>query len=201
MRQVWLPIGMLLCGLVSPPAGFVAQAGQVEKTDLFVSGEGGYKLFRIPGIVVTAAGTVLAYCEARRGDSGDWGTIDVMLRRSIDGGKTWLPRQLLVHVEGNLPLNPVAAAQKLDKPGENTVNNPVAIVDYQDGSLHFLYCLEYMRCFYMRSRDEGVTWTEVVEITSTFDAFRSDPPQPFPSPGKGNRRASSRPGADGHQAE
>ncbi len=132
----------------------MARAGQVLKTDLFVAGEGGYKLYRIPGIVVTAGGTVLAYCEARKGDSGDWGTIDV-LRRSTDGGKTWLPRQRLVHVEGDLPLNPVAAAQNLDRPGENTVNNPVAIVDYEDGSLHFLYCLEYMRCFYMRSRDEG----------------------------------------------
>ena len=174
MRHAWLPIGLLLWGLLLPPAGSVVRAGQVLKTDLFVAGEGGYKLYRIPGIVVTAGGTVLAYCEARKGDSGDWGTIDVMLRRSTDGGKTWLPRQRLVHVEGDLPLNPVAAAQNLDRPGENTVNNPVAIVDYEDGSLHFLYCLEYMRCFYMRSRDEGATWTDAVEITSTFEAFRSE---------------------------
>ena len=173
-RQVWRLIGLLLCALLVPTGVSLARAGRLVKTDLFVSGEGGYKLYRIPGIVVTAAGTVLAYCEARRGDSGDWGTIDVMLRRSTDGGKTWHPRQRLVHVEGDLPLNPLAAAQNLDQPGENTVNNPVAIVDYEDGSLHFLYCLEYMRCFYMRSRDEGVTWTDPVEITSTFDAFRSE---------------------------
>ena len=174
MRQVWLPIGILLCSVLLPPACSVAHTGRVAKTDLFVAGEGGYRLYRIPGIVVTAAGTVLAYCEARKGDSGDWGTIDVMLRRSTDGAKTWLPRQRLVHLEGDLPLNPVAEAQDLDRPGENTVNNPVAIVDYQDGSLHFLYCLEYMRCFYMRSQDEGVTWTDAVEITSTFEAFRSE---------------------------
>ena len=174
MKQVRLSIGILLCSLLLPTACSVAPTGQVAKTDLFVAGEGGYKLFRIPGIVVSAAGTVLAYCEARKGDSGDWGTIDVMLRRSTDGGKTWLPRRRLVHVEGDLPLNPLAAAQNLDKPGENTVNNPVAVVDYEDGSLHFLYCLEYMRCFTMRSRDEGVTWTEAVEITSTFEAFRPE---------------------------
>ena len=88
MRHAWLPIGLLLSGLLLPPAGSVARAGQVLKTDLFVAGEGGYKLYRIPGIVVTAGGTVLAYCEARKGDSGDWGIIDVMLRRSTDGGKT-----------------------------------------------------------------------------------------------------------------
>lgn len=146
----------------------------LEKTDLFVVGEEGYKLYRIPGTVVTKRGTVLAYCEARKSDSGDWGPIDVLLRRSTDGGKTWEPRQMLVRVEGDLPINPVAAAKNLDKAGDNTVNNPVAIVDHETGAVHLLYCLEYMSCFYKRSDDDGVTWTEPVEITSTFDAFRAD---------------------------
>ncbi len=146
----------------------------LEKTDLFVAGQEGYKLYRIPGIVVTKSGTVLAYCEARKSDTGDWGPIDVLMRRSTDGGRTWGPRQMLVKVEGDLPINPVAAAQKLDKPGDNTVNNPVAIVDHESGAIHLLYCLEYMRCFYKRSDDDGVTWTEPVEITSTFEGFRSD---------------------------
>lgn len=167
LRQLFLVIASTLM-----PAPLAADA--LEKTDLFVAGEEGYKLYRIPGIVVTKQGTVLAYCEARKSDSGDWGPIDVYLRRSTDGGRTWLPRQQLVHLEGDLPMNPVAVAQKLDKPGDNTVNNPVAIVDQQSGAVHFLYCLEYMRCFYLRSDDDGVTWTEPVEITATFDAFRPD---------------------------
>ena len=151
-----------------------ASAHSVEKVDLFEAGQDGYSLYRIPGIVVTGSGTVLAYCEARKNKSGDWGPIDVMMRRSTDGGKTWLPRQKIVHVEGNLPINPLAAAQNLDKPGDNTVNNPVAIADQETGAIHFLYCLEYMRCFYMRSDDDGATWTEPVEITKTFEAFRAD---------------------------
>ena len=96
MRHVRHPIGIFLCSLLLPAACSVAQTGQVEKTDLFISGEGGYKLYRIPGIVATPAGTVLAYCEARRGDSGDWGTIDVMLRRSTDGENNYRPGRLTV---------------------------------------------------------------------------------------------------------
>ena len=151
-----------------------AEEHAVTKTDLFEAGKEGYRLYRIPGIVVTKKGTILAYCEARKSDRGDWGPIDVLMRRSRDGGKTWQPRKRIVHVEGELPINPVAAAQNLDKPGDNTVNNPVAIVDHETGAVHFLYCLEYMRCFYMRSGDDGVTWTEPVEITKTFEDFRTD---------------------------
>ena len=73
--------------------GMHAAEPSLQKTDLFIAGQDGYKLYRIPGIVVTKRGTVLAYCEARKSDSGDWGPIDVLMRRSTDGGRTWLPRQ------------------------------------------------------------------------------------------------------------
>ncbi|MBI5397370.1 MAG: exo-alpha-sialidase [Verrucomicrobia bacterium] len=145
----------------------------IEKLDLFESGKDDYALYRIPGVVVAKKGAVLAWCEARKTGKGDWGLIDIMMRRSNDGGRTWLPRQCIVHVEGDLPVNPVAAAQNLDKPGDNTANNPVAITDRETGEVHFLYCLEYMRCFYMRSDDEGATWSKPVEITATFEEFRS----------------------------
>jgi sialidase-1 len=50
----------------------------------------------------------------------------------------------------------------------------VAIVDGVTASLHFLYCVEYARCYYMRSDDDAVTFTEPVDITETFEAFRPD---------------------------
>lgn len=146
----------------------------LQQVDLFTAGDGGYALYRIPGIVVTRSGSVLAYCEARRSATGDWGPIDILVRRSRDRGATWLPPQTIVHVEGDLPPNPVAVTQKLDKPGDNTANNPVAIVDHATGEVHLLYCLEYMRCFWITSADDGVSWSEPVDITSAFEAFRAD---------------------------
>lgn len=164
----------LLRSLLLIPALLTAAEPLLEKTDLFAAGTGGYALYRIPGIVVTKKGTALAYCEARKDAKGDWGPIDVLMRRSTDGAKTWSAPVPIVKVEGELPVNPVAAAQNLDKPGDNTVNNPVAIVDHETGAVHFLYCLEYMRCFYLRSDDDGMTWTKPVEITATFEEFRRD---------------------------
>ncbi len=146
----------------------------LEKVDLFEANKDGYALYRIPGIVVTKKGTVLAYCEARKNAGGDWGQIDLMLRRSTDSGKTWEPRQHLVQFEQKFERNPVAVKQKLGKPGETTLNNPVAIVDVKTGAVHFLVCVEYARCFYLRSDDDGKTFSKPVEITATFDKFKPD---------------------------
>lgn len=168
------PIRIFLLGLLLTSAATAQAAGPfLEKTDLFTAGEDGYALYRIPGIIVTRKGTALAYCEARKDARGDWGPIDIVLRRSTDGGKTWLPRQVIVEVNGDLPVNPVAAAQNLDKPGDNTANNPVAFAD-SNGSVHLLYCLEYARCYHIRSDDEGLTWSAPVDITATFEKFRPD---------------------------
>jgi len=143
----------------------------LEKIDLFEAGKDDYAMYRIPGIVVTAKGTVLAYCEARKTGGSDWGTIDIMLRRSTDGGKTWQPRMKVANVPGPKEKNPVAIAKKVGKATDVTYNNPVAFAD-RDGSVHMLFCLEYMRCFYIRSDDDGVNWSAPVEITKTFEAFR-----------------------------
>jgi sialidase-1 len=157
-------------------AGFIAAAaaGEPERTDLFTAGEGGYALYRIPGLVVTTKGTLLAYCEARKSSRSDWGTIDVLLRRSADGGKTWEPRRQIAHFGPKVPKNPVALKQNLATEDEQTVNNPVMIVDRKTGAVHFLYCVEYARCYYARSDDDGRTFTEPVDVTAAFDGFRPE---------------------------
>jgi sialidase-1 len=144
----------------------------LESTTLFTAGESGYTLFRIPGIVVSAKGTVLAYCEARR-SSGDWAAIDILLRRSTDGGQHWLAPQQIAHHGPRVPKNAVSLKLKGVSTDDQTVNNPVAIAD-RDGSIHFLYCVEYVRCFAIHSGDEGATWSTPVEITDTFERFRPE---------------------------
>jgi sialidase-1 len=161
-----------LLTLVSCCFGACAHANDfdLQRVDVFPPGMGGIARYRIPGMVVTTQGTILAYCEARRNDSKDWGEIEIHLRRSTDGGKTWLPSQHIAHhgsrIEGN-PRNPTGGER------EQTVNNPVAIVDRQTGAIELLYCVNYARCFYMRSTDDGETWSEPEEMTACFEPFRS----------------------------
>lgn len=155
----------------SQPSSFGAEP---RRQELFRGGTDGYARYRIPGIVATKQGTLLAYAEARKSTRGDWGTIDIVLRRSTDGGKTWSPFRVIADVPGPKTKNPVALAQNLATPDEVTYNNPVAFADRKTGAVHFIFCLEYMRAFYMRSDDDGQTFSKPVEITSAFDAFRSE---------------------------
>jgi len=142
----------------------------LTKTTLFRAREGGYAVYRIPGIVITRRGTLIAYCEARSSDWGDWGTIDILLRRSCDGSRSWAPRQTLPPLARTIAANPVALDQQLTRPGEQTYNNPVAIAD-RSGPVHLLHCIQYARCYYRRSDDDGATWADPVDITATFESF------------------------------
>ena len=142
----------------------------LEKSDVFPAGSNGIARYRIPGLVVTHKGTVLAYAEARKNGSSDWGEIEIHLRRSTDGGKTWEPGKHIAHHGTRLEGNP---HKKEGGEREQTVNNPVAIVDRETGAIEFLYCINYARCYSMRSIDDGLTWSAPVDITATFEPFRA----------------------------
>ena len=141
----------------------------LESSAVFPVKMAGIARYRIPGIVVTLKGTVLAYAEARRNNSSDWGEIEIHLRRSLDGGRTWQAPQHIAHIGPRLEGNP---HKKTGGEHEQTVNNPIAIVDRTTGAIEFLYCINYARCFSMRSTDDGLTWTKPVDITEIFEPFR-----------------------------
>ena len=125
---------------------------------IFHSDENYYR-YRIPGMVVTSRSTILLYCEARTTQS-DWARMDILLYRSEDGGDTFT--------------GPLVIAQGTDE--YRTVNNPVCIVD--GDRLHFLYCRDYSigggDVFHRISTDDGMTWSEPVDIVdATLPAYHN----------------------------
>jgi len=74
---------MVIWVMASVPA-----EGGLKQTDLFVSGRDGYKAYRIPALVVSNKGTILAICEARKNSFSDKGDIDLAIKRSFDNGQT-----------------------------------------------------------------------------------------------------------------
>lgn len=129
----------------------------LEKVTLFEARTAGYWNYRVPGIVCSPGGAALVSVEARRGKGGDWDDNDILLRRSLDGGVTWAPPQLLVsHTQY----------------GPGPVGNFVMIADQDEGVVHALYCHNNSRFFTIRSTDDGATFSSPVEITESLLAFR-----------------------------
>ena len=132
-----------------------------EQSDLFTSGEAGYHTYRIPALVVTSGGTVLAFCEGRVHSRSDAGKIDLLLRRSTDRGRTWGDTQL------------VAAD------GDMTCGNPCPLVA-ADGTVRLPFCKnegdgpegmiiegKAPRTVWLTSSgDDGATWAAPVDITA-----------------------------------
>lgn len=165
-------------------AGALAAAGRaatpfLERIHLHEEFTGGFVSYRIPCLVVTARGTVLTFCEGRKYSGLDWGEIEILQRRSTDGGRTFAPARQVAHLGPRLPRNPANAAQPpgkvIGEPGQQTVNNPVAIAA-RDGTVHLIYCVEYMRVFHVRSTDDGLTWSAPVDITAAAEGFRAEWP-------------------------
>ena len=123
--------------------------GFFEQRSLWVHGEGGYFLYRIPAMVTALAGTVLAFCEARKNTGTDYDDIDLVMRRSNDGGLSWESQQIVVAGE------------------HETCGNPCPIVDEDTGIVWLLFCKNNQLICSTFSEDCGLTWSEPREITAT----------------------------------
>ena len=168
-----LPSVALALACSGPPAPPPEDPG-LQVSRLYEGGSGGYAHYRVPAIAVSPAGTVMVLVEARKSPSGDWGPQDILMRRSRDGGKTWDAPRKIVDLEEPAGTNEAAIAQGLAEPGVTTYNNIVPIVDESEGVVHFLFCSSYARAYYMRTADDGDTFTDPVEITETFEGYRDE---------------------------
>jgi sialidase-1 len=140
-------------------------ASPLVQTDVFVAGDGGYHTFRIPSIVVAPKGTLVAFAEGRRDTAADSGHIDLVARRSSDGGASWSPLQV---VADN---------------GPDAWVNPCAVVDRRTGTL-WLFSTQNrgtekekeitagltrtgITVSALESDDDGATWSKPIEITAS----------------------------------
>jgi sialidase-1 len=126
-----------------------------------------YTSTRIPALVITPKGTLLAFCEGRIGTASDWADMNLLLRRSTDGGKTWQPVQIIDSNKGA------------------PVGNPTPIVD-NNGTVHLLYQKDYAEAFYTSSDDDGLTWKKTSNITDVFNQFKPEYNWKVLAPGPGH---------------
>lgn len=149
------------------PRGLAASApaapANLTQVEVFTRGQEHYHTFRIPAAVATRQGTLLAFCEGRKLGSGDAGDMDLVLRRSPDGGRTW------------------GALQVVWNDGTNTCGNPCPVLDRDTGTIWLLLAWnrgedrepqiiaqqsrDTRRVFVTHSTDDGLTWARPRELT------------------------------------
>ena len=137
-----------------------------HQTLLFENGTGGYRAYTTPTLLTTGSGAILAICEGRNSDpkvmGGDSGDIDIVLRRSLDHGRSWEPKRVIVRT------------------GADTDGNPAPLLDRETGVIWLLFCKNFAdgpedlivagkaprTVWTTCSRDDGATWEEPSEITA-----------------------------------
>ena len=144
-RAIRLAAALVVMLPLLPAVGASGQG--LDEQVLFRAGTGGYSCYRIPAIVKAADGTLLAFAEGRVTDCGDDGNIDVVLRRSHDGGRTWGPVEPVLQGMGD------------------TRGNPAPVVDRRTGRVLLMTTFNpgdddtQRHPFIQHSDDHGATWS------------------------------------------
>lgn len=130
----------------------------------FHAGREGYASFRIPAVVTTRTPTLLAFCEGRVDSAADHGHIDIVLKRSTDGGRTWGPLQAVARNGNDLAGNPAPVV--LDTGRILLVHVRAAAGATEDAILRGrVKPADGRRVWVQHSDDDGVTWSAPKEIT------------------------------------
>lgn len=163
MKRPVFAVSLLLATCVAQTGLPAAEAPSAHQR-LFHSGHDGYPRYRIPSLLVTAKGTVLAICEGRKDGGGLQGNVDLVLRRSGDSGRTWSPLQRIADAD------------------DDTLGNPCAVLDTTTGSVWLAFTRSpgsfteaqitagesggLTRVFVTHSEDDGLTWAEPRDLTA-----------------------------------
>ncbi|MBR5333790.1 MAG: exo-alpha-sialidase [Alistipes sp.] len=159
LRHLYLTLILLAGALPS------LSAQEFSATTIFKQGMEGYSTFRIPAIVATKSGTLLAFAEARRDGLDDTGNIDLVMRRSTDGGETWSDMQIVWDDGRNCCGNPAPVV--LRRSGRVVLAMTWNRGEDSEHAIMHRTSIDSRRVFVTYSDDEGISWSIPKDITDS----------------------------------
>jgi hypothetical protein len=152
-----------------------------EETTIWKRGEDGIPSHFVYGLTLTLKNTILAFSEARM-QSRDDAPHHLVLKRSQDWGKSWSDTIVIERADGSY-WRALGVADRLE-----CWTNPAALTDRNTGRTFIFYALNegivkgalntqrYTRNFYRTSDDDGLTWSDRVEITDLLNTSEDGTP-------------------------
>lgn len=149
----------------------VVSMWSAAQVPVFRSGTEGYASFRIPAILTAPNGNLLAFCEGRVQNAGDYGNIDIVMKESRDGGRTWSPLRILVDADSLQAGNPAPVVDLYD----SRYPNGRIFLFYNTGNNHEGEVRKgkgHRNVWYITSIDEGKNWTASINISEQVHKYR-----------------------------
>lgn len=156
MKFLLLLFSLLLLNCTTP--------NQIFESSVFLNGEGGYACYRIPAIIQTPQGTLMAFAEGRKTGCSDFGDVDLLLKTSKDNGLHWSKAQVVAEFDSLQAGNPAPVIDLFD-------------ANYPEGRVFLFYntgtASEHnvrlgkgtREVLYITSSNEGVDWSQPINIT------------------------------------
>lgn len=160
-RRLALVMAMLALTLLS--IGQSPATAEMSHHVVWESGTDGYDTYRIPAILRAKSGHLLAFAEGRRHSRGDSGNIDLLMKRSTDGGRTWSDQQVIWDDGPNTCGNPCPVV--LEPSGEILLLATHNLGEDHEGLIIEKKSKGTRTVWLMRSGDEGRTWSAPRDIT------------------------------------
>jgi sialidase-1 len=130
---------------------------------LFESGSNGYHTFRIPAIITTNKGNILAFAEGRKKGRSDTGNIDIVMKKSEDNGITWSDLKVVWDQQKNVCGNPAPVQDKIT--GTICLLTTWNLGEDHESEIIRQTSKDTRRIYILYSQDEGESWSEPEEIT------------------------------------
>ena len=121
-------------------------------SEVFSIGENGYSCVKIPYLLATRSGVLLALAEARINSCWDWAGTDLVFKRSFDNGRSWSGMGVVYSNSSN-------ATQEW-----NVIGNAAPVQLQPSGRILLPFCRNNLEVLQTWSDDDGATWALPVPI-------------------------------------
>src|SRR5438093_658497 len=197
MKHLVRPLTLCLLAISSQAAPTEPSPPAPPFVPVFVAGQQGYACYRIPALVATTNGTLIAVADGRVSNCRDIpNAIDLVCKRSLNQGRTWTPLQVIANYGKGTNSTDVYPAYGLTNAVRHVAAGDAALLlDRTNGRVWVLYDNgayvsgqhndRALKLELRHTDDDGLTWSAPIDVEAKNRDLRPAGTDFMASPGNG----------------